>query len=292
MGEHKANMEKHAGVRFITMQINENSAQSFGPNRFRVVLLVIIALVGYGISTDLDPARASIPAWAVGAVKIAVVAMPIAMLCWLLSVRLMCDQVGLRCSSLLGEREMRWDEVDELYAGVVVTLLHGVIPVCIRYSFKLKAGVDAEQRVERVRYVGRSKLTYTRVKGGTHARVILFGSRFHQPHKIAALLAEYTSPHVWSKVSQRFKDGLDVSFGAFVLSSQGVKFDLFGMFTDVNNRPIPWDDVRSYSVDDGKFTLVYGKRTDGKTYSAKRNVSDIANFRVMMALLNQVKPLS
>jgi Family of unknown function (DUF6585) len=98
---------------------------------------------------------------------------------------------------------------------------------------------------------------------------------------------------MWRKVSQRYKDGLDISFGDSALSRQGVKVDLFGMFPDLNKKPIPWENVRSYSVENGKFTLVYNTPTDAaKTYSAKRNVADIANFRVMMMLLNQVRPMS
>lgn len=65
-----------------------------------------------------------------------------------------------------------------------------------------------------------------------------------------------------------------------------MKVDLLGMFPDLNKKPIPWKDVRSYSVENGKFTLVYGTPTDAaKTYSAKRDVEQVANFRVMMTLL-------
>lgn len=274
------------------MDAGNGSAQTFGPNWVRVVLLLVVALLGYGFGQDFDPTRASFPSWAVSAVKITLVAVPVGLLCWLLSVRLTLDPVGLRCSSLLGQKDMRWDEVDEFYTGAVITLMNGVIPMGTRYSFRLKAGVNAEQRVEKVRYVGKVKFTSTGVKDGTAARVVSFGSRFGRAGKIGTLLAEFTFPHLWRKASQRYNDGLDVSFGDFTLSMQGVKVDLFAMFPDVKKKPIPWENVRSYSVDKGKFTLVYSTPTDAKTYSAKRDVVDIANFGVMMSLLKQVRPAS
>lgn len=89
-------------------------------------------------------------------------------------------------------------------------------------------------------------------------------------------------------MSQRYNDGYDASFGDFVLSRHGVKVDLLGMFPDLNKNPIPWKDVRSYRVENGKFTLAYQTSTDAaKTYSAKRDIADIANFRVMVTLLDQ-----
>lgn len=275
------------------MSAESSSAQAFGPNWVRVVLLLVAALVGYGFGQDFDPGRASVPPWAVSAVKVTLVAVPVALLCWLLSVRLTLDPVGVRCRSLLGQKEMRWDEVDEFYTGAVTTLVNGVIPMATRHSFRLKAGVNTEQRVEKVRYVATVKFTRTSVKDGTAARVVSFGSRFSRAWQIGTLLNEFTFPHLWRKVSQRYNDGLDVRFGDFTLSRQGVKVDLLGMFPDLNKKPIPWKDVRSYSVENGKFTLLYGTPTDAaKTYSAQRDVEQVANFRVMMTLLNQVRPMS
>ncbi len=275
------------------MNTDGNSAQTFGPNWVRIVLLFVVALLGYGLGRDIDPSRASVPPWAVSAVKVALVAVPVALVCWLLSVRLALDPVGLRYGSLLGQKEMRWDEVDEFYTGVVTTLVNGVLPMGTRYSFKLKTGINAERRVEKVRYVGTVKFASTSVKDGTAARAVSFGSRFSRAEKIGSLLTEFTFPHLWRKVSQRYNDGFDVSFGDFTLSRQGVKVDVLGMFPDLNKKPIPWQNVRSYSVENGKFTLVYDTPTDSaKTSSAKRDVADIANFRVMMTLLNQVRPMS
>jgi hypothetical protein len=267
------------------------STQTFGPNWVRVSILLVAALLGYAFGQDLDPSRASIPVWEANAVKVAIVAAPIALLCWLLSVRLTVDPVRLRYRSLLGEEEMLWDEVDEMYAGAVTTLLNGVIPLGTRYSFKLKSGASSEQRVEKFHYVGKVKFTSSSVKDGTAARVLSFGSRFSRAEKISTLLTEFTFPHVWRKVGQRYNDGFDVSFGDFVLSRQGVKVDLLGMFPDLVKKPIPWKDVCSYYVEKGSFTLVYrASAGTAQTYRAKRDVAQIANFRVMMALLHQVKP--
>lgn len=138
------------------MSAENSSAQTFGPNWVRVALLLVAALLGYGFGQDLNSARSSIPAWGVTAVRVALVAVPVALLCWLLSVRLTLDRLGLRYRSLLGQKEMRWDEVDEFYTGAVTTLVNGVIPMGTRHSFKLKAGVNTEQRVEKVRYVATS----------------------------------------------------------------------------------------------------------------------------------------
>jgi hypothetical protein len=269
------------------------STQTFGPNWVRVSVLLVAALLGYAFGQDLDPSRATIPLWVVNAVRVAIVALPIAVLCWLVSVQLAVDPVGVRYRSLFGEKGMRWDEVDELYAGAVTTLLYGVIPLGTRYSFKLKSGVSTEERVEKVRYVGKVKFTGTGVKEGTAARVLSFGSRFSRTEKISMLLTEFTFPHVWRKVSQQYNDGFDVSFGEFVLSREGVKVDLLGIFPNLTKKPIRWKDVCSYHVEKGRFTLVYRVSTGAvKTYTMKRDVAQIANFRVMMALLHQLKPMS
>lgn len=151
------------------MDPKSNSAQTFGPNWLRVVLLLVVALLGYEFGQDLDPAHATIPQWAVSAVKIVMVAAPVALLTWLLSVRLALDPVGLRYRSLLGQKDMRWDEVDEFYAGAVTTLVNGVVPMGTRHHFRLKAGLNAENRVNKVRYVGTVKFTTTRVNDGSAA---------------------------------------------------------------------------------------------------------------------------
>ena len=57
-----------------------------------------------------------------------------------------------------------WDEVDEFYTGAVTTLVNGVIPMGTRHSFRLKAGVNSEQRVEKVSYVATVKFTRTQGK--------------------------------------------------------------------------------------------------------------------------------
>jgi hypothetical protein len=268
------------------------STQTFGPNWVRVFTLLVAAILGYAFAKDLDPSRATIPLSAVNAVRVALVAVPVALSCWLLSARLTVDHVGLRYRSLLGQKEMRWDEVDELYAGAITTLLYGVIPLGTRYSFKLKAGVNTEQHFEKVRYVGGVKFTRSSVKDGTAARVMSFGSRFSRAEKISTLLAEFTFPHVWRKVSQRYNEGFDVRFGDFVFNRQGVKADFLGMFPDLT-RLIAWKDVCSYRVEQGSFVLVYKASTSAvKMYTEKRQVAQIANFRIMMALLNQISPMS
>ena len=184
---------------------------------------------------------------------------------------------------------MRWDEVDELYAGAVTTLLYGIIPVGTRYRFKLKSGTSTEQRVEKNRYIGKVKFTTTRTKSGTAARQLSFGRRFFGAERIGELLNQFTFPPLWRKAAQRYNDGRDLTFGDFGVSRQGVKIDLLGLFPELS-KPIPWANMRSYVVEKGSFILIYDATGTTKTYSAKRDVADIANFRVMMALLQQVKP--
>lgn len=219
-------------------------------------------------------------------------AVPIALLCWLLSVRLSFDSVGLHYRSLLGQAEMRWDEVDELYAGAVTTLLYGILPVGTRYSFKLKSGTYTEQRIEETRSIAKIKFTVATTKNGTAARDLSFGSRFFDAKRISDLLNEFTFPLLWHKATQRYNDGRDLSFGDFRINRLGVKIDLFGLFPELS-KPIPWASVRSFVVEKGRFMLIYDA-TDAtgttKAYTAKRDVAQIANFRVMMALLQQIKP--
>jgi hypothetical protein len=187
---------------------------------------------------------------------------------------------------------MRWDEVDELYAGAVTTLLYGIIPVGTRYSFKLKSGTSTEQRLEKTRSIGKVEFTTTTTKSGTAARQLSFGSRFFRAERIGELLNQFTFPPLWRRATQRYNDGRDLTFGDFRINRQDVKIDLLGLFPDLS-KPIPWANVRSYAVEKGSFILIYDA-TDAtgttKTYTAKRDVAHIANFRIMMALLQQVKP--
>jgi hypothetical protein len=274
------------------METASDSTESFGPNWIRVALLVVAALVGYAFGQDLDPSHASIPGWAVSLAKAVMVAVPAVLLCWLLSVRLSVDPVGLHYRSLFGHADMRWDEVDELYAGAVTTLLYGIIPVGTRYRFKLKSGTSTEQRLEKTRYIGKVQFTTTATKNGTPARQLSFGSRFFRADRIGELLNEFTFPPLWRKATQQYNDGRELSFGDFRINRFGVKIDLLGLFPELS-KPIPWANVRSNVVEKGSFMLIYDA-TDAtgttKTYTAKRDVAQIANFRVMMALLQQVKP--
>jgi hypothetical protein len=269
-----------------------SATESFGPNVIRVVFLIVVALLGYAFGQDLDPNRASIAPWAVKVVKTTIVAVPITLLCWLLSVRLSLDPVGIRYRSLLGQAEMRWDEVDELYVGAVTTLLNGIIPAGTRYRFRLKSGTAREQRVKQVRHFATVEFTRTSVKSGTAASQLSFGSRFSNAMRVADVINNFTFPVLWQKMTAQYNNGLEVSFGDFRVSRQGVRFDLLGMFPDLVKKPIPWADVRSYSVENGSFTLMYTSGSTGKTYKAKRDVADIANFQVMLALLQDVKPQS
>jgi hypothetical protein len=124
------------------------------------------------------------------------------------------------------------------------------------------------------------------VKDGTRSRNLSFGSRFLGGERISALLNDFTFPTLWGRLSQQYNEGLDVSFGDFRVSKQGIKISMLGM--SAPKKPISWADVQSYCVVKGTFTLVY--TSAGKTYTAKRAVAEIANFRVMLTLLQHIKP--
>ncbi len=282
------------GRGYNPQQMSENAftPRSFGPSPGRVLLLAAIAAGACVVARDMHPSPAAIPLWGVEALRVAIVAFPAILLGWLLSVRLSIDHVGVRYRSLFGERELRWDEVDELYAGAVRTLLWGLIPAGTRYSFRLRAGLRAEQRVENVRYIGSVKFTRKRAKPGTAARVLAFGSRFSKGEEISRLLADGTFAHVWRKVIQLYNDGADVSFGDdLVLSRDGVRSNPLGMFQDLMGRTIPWEQVRSYEVEKGRFSLLVSSSNGAARVYTKIDVAQIANFNVMMALLRQLRPL-
>ena len=267
----------------------ESSMASFGPNWPRVALLIGAALAGYAFGQGLDASRASIPSWAVTLVKFSIVALPLTALCWLLTVRLSLDAVGLHYRSLFGRAEMRWEEVDELYVSAATTLLYGVIPIGTRYRFRLKSGIAREERVEKARQLGGVQFTSSSVKADTAARQLSFGSRFSSPDTISDLLNKFTFPELWEKATRQYNSGVEIPFGDFRVSRRGVKFDLLGLFPDLMKEPIPWADVRSYVVEKGRFTLTY-TTTAGNNSNVKRDLADIANFRVILALLQYVKP--
>jgi len=263
---------------------------TFGPNWAGAGLLAGMAVIGFLTGKEMDPSRATLPLWAVETIRISLAAIPTALLVWLVTVRLRVDTLGLEYRSIFGQKKMRWDEVDELYAGAVRTLLYGIIPLGTRYSFRVKAGISAEQRTEKTRYIGKGKLTITKTTSGVGTREIRFGSRFSDAAKICDQLTDRAFAHLWTKASRRFESGLDVTFGDIVLAKDGIKVNLLGMFPELMKKPIPWENVSSYSVKKGVFTLAhFDPKGMARPSTVTMGIAQIPNFQVMLALLRELK---
>jgi len=171
---------------------------------------------------------------------------------WLWSLQVSLHSDGISYRSLLGEKEMRWEEVERFYYQAIKQRIN-FIPVGTYYLYKL---VDVE------------------------GKEIKCGNRIERPGQLGQKLIEQTYPTLFRKIADRFNNGQDLDFGAIRVSKAGgirVK-KLFGFME------IPWDQVSSYAIQDGRFFIWRRgqKRTTGP------GLWQVPNAFVLRGLLNSI----
>lgn len=219
---------------------------TFKPNKVPLVVVVLVALpIGFLLTIPTAERGARI-FWA------SVLAVLVLLFVWLLSLRVSLHQEGISYHSLLGEKEMRWDELEKFY---YTAAKHSVnfIPIGTYYWFKL---IDV------------------------HGRKLSFGNRIEHPSELGAKLIEHTTGSLLPKAADWYNNGVELDFGPLRISRPGgVKRKKW-----VGFKEIPWDQVASYAINEGRFYIwqVGEKRTSGY------RLGKVPNAFVLLALLDEI----
>jgi hypothetical protein len=224
--------------------------ETFRGNKIAMALVIILGLGA--ASLVLAAFISTPPEKGFEIFTLLVLAGPVILFFWLMSIRVTLHSDGISYRSLFGEKEMRWDAMERFYYGATKQSVN-FIPVGTYYHIKL---VDAE------------------------GRKLSFGNRVESPGKLGPKLAEQTYPAIFRKVADQFNSGEEVDFGAIKLSrANGVKVKkLFGY------KEIPWNQVSSFAIQSGRFYIwpVGKKRTTGPS------LRQVPNAFALQGLLNSI----
>jgi hypothetical protein len=172
---------------------------------------------------------------------------------WVKSVRVTLHSDGITYHTLLGTKEMRWDDLERFEYGAIKQSVN-FIPVGTYHHFKF---IDASGKKMR------------------------FGNRVEQPGKLVSKVVELSYPALYRKVVDRFNNDEEVDFGAIrVTRTGGIKVKkFFGGY-----KEIPWADVSSYAIQSGYFYIwaTGVKRTRGP------RLRQVPNAFVLLGLMNAV----
>jgi hypothetical protein len=156
-------------------------------------------------------------------VTVLLLAVSVLLVIWLMSIRVTLHNDGISYHSLFGDKEMRWDALEQFYYGATKRSVNS-IPVGTYYHFKF---VDADGKKLRL------------------------GNRVASPGKLGPKVVEQSYPALFKKVADRYNQGLEVDFGAIrVNRNAGIKVKkLFG------HKEIPWKEVSSFAIQKGHFYI-------------------------------------
>ncbi len=169
---------------------------------------------------------------------------------WVFSVRLSLHPDGISYQSLLGAKEMRWDDVERFYYSARRQSVN-FIPVGTYYNFKL---VDRE------------------------GRKLRFGNRVASTGEVGTKLIQFTFKPLLQKMAQRFDAGEEIDLGGITLSrTNGIMVK--GLF---KNKQLPLDQIAEYRIEKGHLYVfkVGDKRVNGVP------INGIPNVFVLVGLLN------
>jgi hypothetical protein len=146
---------------------------------------------------------------------------------WFSRIRVALFSDGIQYRNLLGEKEIRWEEVERFYYEVTVHNIHGVIPLGRTYSFKLVA---------------------------TGAKTIKFGSDVSGAGKIGLMLNELTRAHLYEKMSVIFDSGMDVDCG-WIRVNRNTGLSVRNSWG--GRKQTAWDEVESFGIGEGRFYVFH-----------------------------------
>jgi hypothetical protein len=158
---------------------------------------------------------------------------------------------GISYSNLLGEKQMRWDDVQKFYYSATKRSVN-FIPIGTYYSFKLVDGSGNK---------------------------ISFGNGIAQPKALGQKLVELTQEPLVKKIAHQFDNGAEVDLGAIKLNREKglIVKKFFGGW-----KQVPLNTVHSYSVQSGQF---YIWSNDQKLVCSPA-IADVANAFALLGFLN------
>lgn len=170
----------------------------------------------------------------------------------IMTINVTLDPMGLRYKSAAGEHTLLWSEVDRFYYSSTKVRIN-LIPAGTYYSFKFKTTSGA-------------KLT--------------FGNSVGNAKELGQKLIERTYKSLFDRAATAFDAGQEVDFDAIKISKQnGVT-----MKRALRKITIPWKDVASYKIADGKFYIF--KR--GERFASAPSLKEVANAFVLFGMLNVI----
>lgn len=187
------------------------------------------------------------------AIHIAFAVLFAALAVWIFRLGVVLHAEGVSYSNLLGEKQMRWDDVAQFYYRATKRRVN-FIPIGTYYSFKL---ID------------------------TGGQKISFGSGLARPAALGTKLIEMTRGPLLKRAADSFDAGADVDFGPVRINRQS------GMTVKKSwgrSKHIPWNEVHSYAIQQGHFYIwrVGEKRATGLA------IATIPNAFVLLGILNAI----
>jgi hypothetical protein len=176
------------------------------------------------------------------AICVAVGAALAALALWNARRRVVLYPEGLSYSSLFGEKEMRWSDVDRFYYQATKHRVN-FIPVGTSYWFRL---IDSQ------------------------GQKIRLGSGLVKTVDLGNKLLQLTQGPLLKRIASQFDSGVDVEFGPIRVNRQnGITVrKSWGRL-----KSIPWNEVHSYAIQQGHFYIwqVGEKRTTGPAIASVPN---------------------
>jgi hypothetical protein len=207
-----------------------------GPKKPVLVVLGILAAVAFWLALlslhQQGPDESAAPIEAGLCLVIGVLLASLTL--WLSQRRVILYAEGISYTSILGEKQIRWDDLSRFYYQATKQSVN-FIPVGTYYWFRL---IDSQ------------------------GQKIRFGSGLSKAEALAQKLLELTRVPLLQRITTQFDSGTDVGFGPITINRQkGISVrKSFGRV-----KQIPWNEVHSYAIQGGHFYIwrVGEKRTTG-----------------------------
>ena len=229
-----------------------------GPKKPLVVILVIVAVGAFWLAWlslhQNGPDKSAGPYEAGPCLVIGILLATLAL--WLSQRRVILYSEGLSYETILGERQIRWDDLSRFYYQATKQSVN-LIPVGTFYWFRL---IDSQ------------------------GQKIRFGSGLSQTEALANKLLELTQVPLLRKIATRFDSGTDIDFGPIRVNREhGISARSGWPVRRV--KQIPWGEVSSYAIQDGQF---YIWRVGEKWAAIGPAIAQIPNAFALLGLLDVI----
>jgi hypothetical protein len=236
-----------------TMNVFGPPLATYGPRKLDIVVFALLAAGAFWLAwLALQQQGPDKEAGLYEAVFCVVVGMLLAALAlWNARRRVVLYPEGLTYSTVLGEKQIRWDSLDRFYYQATRQSIN-FIPVGTYYWF---------------RFIG------------SEGQRIRFGGGLTKTADLAGRLIELAQGPLLKRIATQFDSGADVDFGPIRINRQG-GISVRKSFGRV--KQIPWSEVHSYAIQRGHFYIwrIGEKRTTGPA------IAKVPNAFALHALLD------